>query len=204
MTAPLAAVGISGSPSAASRSRALLARALEALRGRGLEARLIDLATLAADGLLGRRPDAEVANALDAVRAARILAVSTPIYRATYSGLLKVFLDLLPQDALVGKVAIPIATGAGPAHYLALDHGLRPLLASVGALVIATGIYGTDAQFKDGVPDAALVERVERAVREALEIAGSAAQAGAVSAPARPRDAESSPGRGRSRGRRPA
>src|SRR6266852_1938882 len=79
-----------------------------------------------------------------------------PIYRATYSGLLKVFFDLLPPDALARKVAIAIATGGGPSHLLAVDHGLRPLLASVGALVVATGIYGTDAQFRAGVPEPAL------------------------------------------------
>jgi FMN reductase len=105
------------------------------------------------------------------VEEAAILVVSTPIYRATYSGLLKVFFDLLPQDALVGKVAIPIATGGGPAHLLAVDHGLRPLLASVGALVVATGVYGTDTQFRNGVPDTALVERIERAALEAAALA---------------------------------
>src|SRR6266581_331995 len=96
---------------------------------------------------------------------------STPIYRATYSGLLKVFFDLLPQDALARKVAIPIATGGGPSHLLAVDHGLRPLLASVGALVVATGVYGTDAQFRAGVPEPALVERIERAALEAASLA---------------------------------
>jgi FMN reductase len=101
-----------------------------------------------------------------------MVVVSTPIYRATYSGLLKVFFDLLPQDALAGRVAIPIATGGGPGHVLAVDHGLRPLLASVGALVTATGVYGTDAQFRDGAPDAELVDRVERAALEATGLQG--------------------------------
>ena len=79
--------------------------------------------------------------------------------------------DLLPQDALAGKVAIPIATGGGPAHLLAVDHGLRAVLASVGALVVATGVYGTDAQFKNGVPEPVLVERIERAALEAASLA---------------------------------
>jgi FMN reductase len=120
---------------------------------------------------LGRREDREVAAALRAVSEAGVIVVSTPIYRATYSGLLKVFFDLLPQDALAGKVAIPIATGGGPAHLLAVDHGLRPLLASVGALVVANGVYGTDAQFRNGAPEPALVERIERATDEAAALA---------------------------------
>jgi len=165
-------IGISGSPNAGSRSRALLELALAALDKQGAgPSRLIDLSKLPADPLLGRRPDAAVADAIQGVLDAAILVVSTPIYRATYSGLLKVFFDLLPQDALARKVALPIATGGGPAHLLAVDHGLRPLLASVGALVVATGVYGTDAQFRAGVPEPALVERIERAASEAASLA---------------------------------
>src|SRR3989441_12499584 len=112
VTAPV--VGLSGSPKPVSRSRALLELALTALERQGTgPSRLIDLAKLPADALLGRREDREVADALQAVLDAGIIVVSTPIYRATYSGLLKVFFDLLPQDALARKVAIAIATGGG-------------------------------------------------------------------------------------------
>lgn len=167
-----AAVGISGSPARTSRSRALLEYALAAVERHGAgPVRLLDLARLPAEGLLGRQHDSDVTDALRAVQEAGLVIVSTPIYRATYSGLLKVFFDLLPQDGLAGKVAIPIATGGGPAHLLAVDHGLRPLLASVGALVVATGVYGTDAQVRAGVPDPELLERIERAAREATSLA---------------------------------
>lgn len=165
-------VGVSGSPAPVSRSRTLLEIALAALERQGSgPTRLIDLAQLPADGLLGRRQDRDVADAVRGVLDAGIIVVSTPIYRATYSGLLKVFFDLLPQDALAGKVAIPVATGGGSAHVLAVDHGLRPLLASVGALVVANSVYATDAQFREGVPDPLLVERIERAAVEAAALA---------------------------------
>jgi len=169
-------VGLSGSPNTSSRSRALLELALAALERQGAgPGRLVDLATLPSDGLLARRQDAVVSDAIQSVVDAVIVVVSTPIYRATYSGLLKVFFDLLPQDALARKVAIPIATGGGSGHLLAVDHGLRPLLASVGALVVATGVYGTDAQFRAGVPEPALVERIERAALEAASLAAGVA-----------------------------
>ena len=166
----IASVGISGSPSPASRSRALLGAALAALERRGIATREVDLAALPAEALLGRSTDEQVTDALAAVRRARILVVSTPVYRATYSGLLKVFFDLLPQDALAGKVAIAIATGGHAGHLLAIDTGLRPLLASVGALTVSTAVYGTDAQFRDGRPDPALIEQIDRAVAEALAL----------------------------------
>ncbi len=170
---PIAAVGISGSPSPASRSRTLLRQALTALERRGIATGEVDLAALPADALLGRSRDTQVNDALAAVGRARILVVSTPVYRATYSGLLKVFFDLLPQDGLVGKVAVPIATGGTLAHLLALDYGLRPLLASVGALTVTTAVYGTDSQFHDGRPEPALVDQLERAVAEALALVTS-------------------------------
>src|SRR4029077_18328563 len=89
-------VGLSGSPGQVSRSRTLLELALSALEKQGVApSRLIDLARLPADALLGRRETTEVREAIQSVWDAGVLVVATPIYRATYSGLLKVFLDLL-------------------------------------------------------------------------------------------------------------
>jgi FMN reductase len=166
-------VGISGSPAAPSRSRTLLELALATLERQGAgTSRLIDLSQLPSDALLGRRQDRDVAEAIQAIGEAAIVVVSTPVYRATYSGLLKVFFDLLPQDALAGKVAVPIATGGGPTHFLAVDHGLRPLLASVGALVVSAGVFGIDSQFHGGTPEPGLVDQVERAALEAAALRG--------------------------------
>jgi len=171
--ATLNAVGISGSPSTRSKSRTLLERALEAFAERGVTTTLIDLSALPADALLGRRRAIEVDDALAIVSQANIVVASTPVYRATYSGLLKVFFDLLPLNGLVDKTAIAIATGGSPAHQLVIDHGLRPLFASVGAMTTASGIYGTDSAFDNGVPHPSLIARVDAAVTEAIKLGGS-------------------------------
>ena len=163
-------VGISGSPSPRSKSRALLEAALREFADRGVSARLVDLALLPADGLLGRRRTSEIDEALASVSQATMIVASTPVYRATYSGLLKVFFDLLPLNGLVGKTAIPIATGGSPAHQLVIDHGLRPLFASVGAVTTPTGVYGTDSAFENGVPQQSLVARIHTAVSEAITL----------------------------------
>jgi FMN reductase len=164
------AVGISGSPGARSKSRTLLERALAALAERGVSTTLIDLATLPADALLARRRSPDVDAALASVATASIVVASTPVYRATYSGLLKVFFDLLPVSGLADKAAIAIATGGSPAHQLVIDHGLRPLFASVGAVTTPTGVYGTDASFTDGIPHPSLVARLDTAVAEAITL----------------------------------
>jgi len=152
-TKGLAVVGISGSPSATSKSRVLVEYALGRLAARGATTQLVDLA------------------AIEAATRAGIVVAGTPVYRATYSGLLKLFFDLLPQDSLMGKVGVPIVTGHGAAHSLAVDHGLRPLFASLGATVVANGVYATSAQFPDGRPGAELLGAVDRAVHEALALA---------------------------------
>ena len=165
----LRVAGISGSPSPVSKSRVLVETALGAFSG-GVETTLIDLAALPADALLGRGTAAEVAGAVAAVGRAGIIVVGTPVYRATYSGLLKVFFDLLAPDSLAGKVGVPLVSGQSRGHALAVDHGLRPLFASLGATVIAAGVYATPDQFQDGVPGTELRLAVERAVRDAQRI----------------------------------
>ena len=165
------ALAISGSPATNSRSRRLLEYALERLQHDGVPGRLIDLSALTSDALLGRGHAPDVDDALGAVASAQIVVVGTPVYRATYSGLLKVFFDLLPQDGLAGKVAIPIATGGSLAHQLALDYGLRPLIASIGGVTVAAGVYGTQGQFDGAIPDASLIDRIDRAAAEALALA---------------------------------
>ena len=165
------AVGISGSPSTRSRSRILLEHALGQLARQGVATDLVDLNELPADALLGRRRAAEVERALATVAEADIVVASTPVYRATYTGLLKVFFDLFTQRALVGKVGLSIATGGAPGHQLVLDHGLRPLFASVGAVVVPTGVYAVDGEFDDGAPRPGVLERIERAVAESVLLA---------------------------------
>ncbi len=80
------------------------------------------------------------------VERAEVIVVATPVYKAAYSGVLKAFLDLLPQTALKGKTVLPLATGGSPHHMLALDYALRPVLQALGAAHILPGIYATDAQ----------------------------------------------------------
>ena len=174
-------VGISGSPSARSKSRTLLEHALAALAERGATPSLIDLASLPADALLGRRRSDDVDDALARVSRATIVVASTPVYRATYSGLLKVFFDLFPINGLADKVAIAIATGGSPAHQLVIDHGLRPLFGSVGAITTPTGIYGTDSGFENGVP-----QRIADHAYRAGRIGGGHAQRALACRPLRP------------------
>ena len=138
---------IAGSPSEPSRSAALLDAVAERLQLRHRAVERLNVRDLPPQALLlADTGHASIAAAAAQVARAQALVVATPVYKAAYSGLLKVFLDLLPQTALKGKVVLPLATGGSPHHMLALDYALRPVLQSLGAKHILPGIYATDAQ----------------------------------------------------------
>lgn len=142
---------IAASPSPSSRSGSLLAAAGEKLKHLGLSTRSLSLRELPAEALLQARADAPaLREALQQVHEARVVVLATPIYKAAYSGLLKVFLDLLPQDGLRGKLVWPLATVGSPAHLLALDYALGPVVASLGARELVDPVLAADAQIARG------------------------------------------------------
>lgn len=134
-----------GNPQPASRTRLVaeeVAGQLAALSGEaGVEVEVeatIDLADVA-DSLF-RFPDAAVDALLARVASADVLIVASPTYKATYTGLLKAFLDRYGAGGLAGVTAVPLLTIGGPGHALAVEHGLRPLLVELGASTPTRGI----------------------------------------------------------------
>jgi FMN reductase len=167
--APPAIVAVSSGDSVTSKTRALAAAALD-LGGGG---RLIDLLDLPADALLGRRPDDAVDEAVATASAAPVLVLATPVYRATYNGALKAFLDRFPADALHRTAVVLAATAGGPGHFLSLDTGGRAVVASLGGWSVPTVVYATGADFADGRPTAGVLETLQAALDEARTLAGS-------------------------------
>lgn len=139
-----------GNPRPGSRTAtAALAAACHVAEASGLpdDTDLVDLAALA-PSLLLPGPPGEVTGALERVAGADLLVVASPTYKATYSGLLKVFLDLLPGGALTGVTALPLLVMGSSAHTLAVEVHLRPLLVELGAHVPSPGL----AVLQDTVP----------------------------------------------------
>ena len=162
---------IAGSPSESSRSAALLdAVSLRLAREGGLTLERLNIRELPAQALLlAEWGHPEIIKALAQVQRARAIVVATPVYKAAYSGVLKVLLDLLPQTALREKTVLPLATGGSPHHMLALDYALRPVLQSLSARHILPGVYATDAQIPRSpeghyTPDAEIETRLDEAV----------------------------------------
>ncbi|HEY0709250.1 MAG TPA: NADPH-dependent FMN reductase, partial [Polyangia bacterium] len=125
---------LSGSPSPNSRTLLLAQHVNTRLLAQGFGVELINVRDLPAEDLLHGRASAPlIAEAAQIVERADALVIATPVYKSAYSGVLKTFLDLLPQFALAGKVVFPIATGGTIAHVLSIDYALRPVLHSMGA-----------------------------------------------------------------------
>jgi FMN reductase len=154
------AVAISGSPRAPSKSKTLAELMLQALARNGCGTQMIDVAELPPEGLVARAQTAEIDAAIEAVGGANIIVAATPTYRALYTGVLKAFFDLMPQAHLRATICVPVQTGASPAHFLAIEYGLRPLFASPEGVAIAGG-YATDEQFVEGQPVEGVLRRIE-------------------------------------------
>lgn len=92
---------------------------------------------------------AEVDRDRDAMADVDVLVVASPTYKATYTGLLKAFVDRYPTDGLAGVVAVPLMVGGAPHHALATEVYLRPLLVELGATVPGQGLYVVDSQMGD-------------------------------------------------------
>jgi FMN reductase len=83
------------------------------------------------------------------VAAADIAIFASPTYKASYTGLLKAFLDRYGSNGLAGVTAVPVMTGGWPGHLLAVEVHLRPVLVELGATVPARGLYVTEPELAD-------------------------------------------------------
>jgi FMN reductase len=134
-------VGLVGNPRPESRTHGL-ARALTRELARviaGAVTAEVDLAPLGPRVL--DQADEAAATAVEVVLRADILVVASPTYKATYSGLLKAFLDRFGNRALAGTAAVPVLLGGAPSHLLAVDLHVTPLLLELGASVPARGLF---------------------------------------------------------------
>lgn len=103
------------------------------------------------------------------VKESDIIFISTPVYQASYSGALKLLLDLIPQNGLSNKVVIPLASGGSNAHLLMLDYALKPVLSNLGASHLLPSIFATPQDFiKQSDENILLSESIKRRLNESI------------------------------------
>ena len=114
--------------------------------------------------------DEGIKAAVEKVAASDLAVIASPTYKATYTGLLKTFLDKFSGGTgMAGVVTVPLMVGGALDHALAPELTLKPVLAELGATTALPGLfllesaYETDGRI-DGYADrwAPLVERLTR------------------------------------------
>ena len=163
-------VAIAGSPSHPSRTSAVLDYAKTVLASEDLQTDLIVVRNFAAEDLLFAKFDSPaIKDAQAKVEQASGVIIATPVYKASYTGVLKAFLDLLSPGALSGKVVLPIATGGTLAHLLAIDYALKPLIATLGGRFVLGGVYLLDTQIQVNGTDVQLEAEIEERLNASLQ-----------------------------------
>jgi FMN reductase len=166
---------ISGSPTPGSRLNGLIQLVESKLVDKGVKVSHIRVSELPAEALLHADFKNEaILAALALVESASGVVIASPVYKASFTGILKAFLDLLPQTGLKGKVALPLFIGGTLAHLLSLDYALKPVLSVLGSRNILGGVYAIDQwvqRLDDGGFELAeeLRERLERSADELAE-----------------------------------
>lgn len=138
-------VVVVGNPKPLSRTRAAAELVATKLTGTAPE-HVIDVVDLGA-ALLGWG-DPKVAEAKEIVKAADLLVVASPTYKATYTGLLKLFLDQFGAGELGQIPTVPLMLGGSPAHSLAPELTLRPVLVEIGASCPVPSLYLIDSEYE--------------------------------------------------------
>ena len=130
------------------------------------KSRTLDAAVLVSRKLTGREPsfvldiadfgpvlmefgNREVAATIERIQEMDVVVFASPTFKATYTGLMKMYLDQIPQDGLVGVTAFPLMLGAGPAHLLAPELLFKPVLVELGATCPAVGLYLMDKTYAE-------------------------------------------------------
>jgi FMN reductase len=129
-------LGLVGGPEAGGRTSTAVGAVLAGAGERGAETELLELSL------------ADLPDVFAAVEAVDAVVFGSPVYRATYSALLKGVLEGLERGKwgetnapLQGKAAAVVLTGASGHHFLAVND-LRDVLAGFFAVqVLAPGLY---------------------------------------------------------------
>ncbi|MGO4560013.1 NAD(P)H-dependent oxidoreductase [Mesorhizobium sp. 2RAF21] len=130
--------------------------------------RVIDLADHIEE--LFRWPSETMAELNAEVARSNFAIFASPTYKASYTGLLKAFLDRYPASGLRGVTAVALMTGADFGHSMAPTVNLAPLLMELGASVPMRGLYFNTGQIDkvDSVVEGYAAELRETFARLAL------------------------------------
>lgn len=107
--------------------------------------------------------------AIEQLKDADGLIVSTPVYKAGPSGLFSSFFQVLDNDLLIGTPVILAGTAGSSRHALVVDDQLRGLFSYLRTLAMPTSIFAAPEDWNDG----GLNGRIQRAASELVSLLSS-------------------------------
>lgn len=138
-------------------------------RGEAVDFTFVELREIAGDlaqaMTTGAMPSAKLDGIKNALSEADGLIAVSPVFAASYSGLFKMFFDVLDPDALTGMPVLIAATAGTPRHSLVLDYAMRPLLTYFRANVVPTGVFAATEDF-GSAEGTSMQGRIRRAASE--------------------------------------
>lgn len=175
MSTPLNVVAVSGGAYRPSRTLVLAEAIAEAFGEHlAIQTQVVELGAIArplGSALSRSELPTDVETQIQAIEAADLLIIASPVYRGSYPGLLKHLFDLVGQDALIDTPVLLAATGGSPRHALVIDHQLRPLLSFFQSLTLPLGVYASEADFHNYQITCELLQaRIRLAVDRALPL----------------------------------
>jgi FMN reductase len=164
-----------------SATRLLADRLVAAIRGAlgevtELSVEVVELREYARDlanNVVAGFPSRRLAAVINRVTSADGLIAVTPIYTGSYSGLFKMFVDVLDPEALEGKPVLIAATAGSARHALALEHAMRPVFSYLRTVVVPTAVF---AATEDWATGGDLGDRIDRAAEELARLLSPAAE----------------------------
>ncbi|AOZ72087.1 hypothetical protein BK816_01235 [Boudabousia tangfeifanii] len=151
-------IAINGGLGTPSATKILATQILDSLsrqageKGIALETELVNLrnlATAVTNVHLTGLPDSQVEAVLSQLEAADGVVMVSPVYAGSYAGMFKMFMDLVGNERLAGTPVLIGATGGSGRHSLMLDHAMRPLMSSLRAFTMPTGVFAATNDFGD-------------------------------------------------------
>ena len=164
-----------GNPNPNSRTRMIAERVIEKLfMGHRIEVAVVELAHH--ESALFSWPSPKMAVLTERVAKSDLIVFASPTYKASYTGLLKAFLDRYSSQSLAGVPAISIMTGGSMDHSMAPVVNLSPLLHELGANPLRILYFTTEDMAKLDTVTSDFAESIRNALSKYALLAAATSE----------------------------
>lgn len=165
---------VSGSPAIPSRTDISLKFIQSLVEKEGFTTDYYSITDFSADDLFqGRYNSEDILGISKKIKQANGIIIGSPVYKASYTGVLKALIDLFPEGAFKDKPVLPIMIGGSNRHLLAIDYALKPLISILKGEPMQ-GLYFVDNEIDKQSPEAPikdveLLNRTHSQVKEFID-----------------------------------